>query len=115
MRRAATWGVLLVALPNFVFAQSACFCLQHPETLQIVRYGCESFPRPNRPTPRITCQTQDLSDRAAFDDHASFTIIPDGEGLCEPCYATAPSNEESKVRGDGRKDTDVQNEEGGDE
>lgn len=66
-------------------AAAQCFCLAHPVTQEVVHFGCEARTIPNRVSERVTCLTASRTGRTVVDDHDSFSRVPDGEGVCNPC------------------------------
>lgn len=92
-------------LITFVFsteirAQTICFCLENPNTKKIARYGCESRVIESRGIERVNCQTPDFTTTEPVTDFADYTRIPDGDGLCVPCYASPDQGTGDIVRGD---------------
>jgi hypothetical protein len=74
-------AILLIALLVGSPALAQCFCLAHPATEQVVHYGCEARPIPNRVSERVTCLDETRTKRATVADSANFRRIPEGEGV----------------------------------
>ena len=89
---------LAIASPTVVWGQSDCFCLQHKDTLQIVRWGCAAIRKPNGVTDIVRCQTGDFLDRELISKPDGFNRVPDGDGLCVPCTAKPSEGGEDAIR-----------------
>lgn len=89
---------MVIASPAVVWGQSDCFCLQHKDTLQIVRWGCAAIRKPNGVTDIVRCQTGDFFDRELISKPDGFNRVPDGDGLCVPCTAKPSEGGQDAIR-----------------
>ncbi len=85
MRKAAlAWLLLTLATSNA--RAEACFCLTHPTTDAIVRYGCTAIVPANRFTPIVRCLAPDRRGaKQLIDEPGRWLRLAGGEGACNPC------------------------------
>lgn len=96
-------AVLLISLMKGVGARAECFCLAHPTTDLIVRYGCSASVIPNRTTLRVTCRDNATTlDRSSVTQPGQFSRVEAGQGACNPCDPAIPAALDDLPRGSGK-------------
>lgn len=85
MRWAALVWLLSMMAASAAEGQT-CFCLGHPITGAVVRYGCtETVPR-NRFTPIVSCmEPERRGPKEIIADPGRWSRLAEGEGACNPC------------------------------
>lgn len=91
-------SLVMISSATVVSGQSACFCLQNHDTLEIVRWGCKAIRKPNGVTDIVRCQTGDFLDRELISNAHEFNRIVDGNGLCVPCTGTPSEGGQDAIR-----------------